>query len=249
MKSEAIRCAIKLHAEPALLARFDDPFRRLPRGITELLRLVSSDAAMQQISKKNNLNADRFKKILLNYIEAILLQDHNSDFRKLGLEQYADRSQQKRHYKLLMNIFHPDKRNNNSSQYHYYTQLISQAYKGVKSDNASFYTNPRPVSRFAVPSVKSSHTAFESSSNKFFVGNHHKIFVKKALILPSVAVFLVVLFVLFSLLASPSPQLVVKKPMLTDSVKDISSREIDLLDERRRSTLLPAGEQQQLSKN
>jgi hypothetical protein len=247
VKSEAIRCAIKLHAEPVLLARFDDPFRRLPRGITELLRLVSSDAALQQISKKNNLNASRLKKILLNYIESVLLQKSNSDFRKLGLEQQADRIQQKLHYKLLMNIFHPDKSNNNSSQYHDYTQLISQAYKQVKSDNTSFVSKPMPVSRFTMPLVKDNDIQLEST-HELFTFDRRKISMKKAFILPSIAVFLVVLFVLFSLFVSPSPQLVVKKTIPIDSVTELRSKGIDLFDEGQQSTLLSVGEQQQLSK-
>lgn len=143
MKSEAIRCAIKLHSEPELLARFNDPFRKLPRGVTELLRLVSSDIALKKISSINNLHASRFKEILINYIQTILLQENNSDLRKLGLTNSADKSQCKLHYKLLMNIFHPDKINSKTNQ-HYYTQIILQAYKNIKYNSENFILEKTP---------------------------------------------------------------------------------------------------------
>ncbi len=212
VKSEAIRCAIKLHAEPTLLARFNDPFKKLPRGVTELLRLVSSEGALKKVSTINHLDADRFKEILLSYIQTILLQENNSDLRTLGLTSSADKTQCKLHYKLLINIFHPDKINSNTNQHHY-TQIISQAYKNIKcsSKNAIVTNKKHPPNT----SAESNNFQFPRVERRFEL-KRKALVIKKYLTKPMISLFVIVIFttvVLF--ITSSSPQLIVKKQ--TDS--------------------------------
>ncbi len=222
MKSEAIRCAIKLYSEPALLVRFSDPFRQLPRGITELLRLVSSDSALKKISSLNHLHADRFKTILINYIQTVLLREENSDLRKLGLTNSADSLQCKLHYKLLMNIFHPDKTHHKTTP-HYYTQFIAQAYKNIK-------TNP-PSSDFTKISLPHRASTIKKKSNAQLNSNRTRsklknttTSIKKQLTKPVLSLFLIIIFTaIFLLLSSSSPQLTVKK---TTPIAIIPSNEI-----------------------
>ena len=244
MKSEAIRCAIKLNTEPALLARFADPQRKLPRGITELLRIVSSDAALKQISKKNNIDAIRFRKILLNYIQEVLLQDNNSGLRKLGLDQSADSSLRRLHYRLLMNVFHPDKHDNTSTSQHHYAQLISKAYKNIKNEQvAQKMVN---TSRFVVS--KENIDVYQQGGgvvSRFFIAQNNDLFVTKNWVVPVFSLFLITVFILLFVLTPSSPQMVVKK---STPIQNVASREIDLQEEKRRSTMLSIKDQQQLSK-
>jgi DnaJ-domain-containing protein 1 len=243
VKSEAIRHAIKLHNEPALLSRFSDPFRQLPDGITELLRIVSSDGALKRISNKNNLNALRFRRILLNYIETVLFQECNSDLRKLGLDQGADSALQKLHYKLLMNIFHPDKLSNDLSSPHY-AQIISKAYKRIRATNPSVTINKINASHFSTSSIERYTT-----ENNFFRLNSREIFFNPTLLISTISLFLVIISLMIFLLLPPSPQIIVKKPIGNEAFQNLTDRSIDLSDERRKSTLLEIRAQQQLSKN
>jgi hypothetical protein len=232
VKSEAIRCAIKLHTEPALLARFADPFRRLPRGITELLRIVSSETLLRQISAKNNLNATLFKKVLLNYIQAVLLKGTHSDLRKLGLEQNSNKVQRKLHYKLLMNIFHPDKFNNEPS-FHHYTQLILQAYKDVKYHQDSVISQTPNISRFSTEK----HNGIQSTNWDAFVECRKKRRSIHLFMLPALGMFLVTFLLLFLLLIPSSPKITVKKYQDIDSSQDLSEKRYYFEDRNRNLSL------------
>ena len=232
MKSEAIRCAIKLHTEPALLARFADPFRRLPRGITELLRIVSSETLLMKISAKNNLNAVLFKKVLLNYIQAVLLKGTHSELRKLGLEQSSDKIQRKLHYKLLMNIFHPDKFNNDPS-FHHYTQLILQAYKHVKYHQDSVISQTTNISRFST--VK--HNGVQSTNLDAFFEGRKKRRSMHLFMLPALGMFLVAFLLLFLLLIPSPPKITVKKYQEINASQDLSDKRYYFEDRNRNLSL------------
>ena len=205
MKSEAIRCAIKLYSEPTLLARFSDPFRKLPRGITELLRIVSSDTALKNISLKNNLHAPHLKMVLINYIQLILLQDDNSSRRKLGLDNSSDTSQAKLHYKLLMNIFHPDK----SSTYTdpKFSQIIIHAYKDLRH-NTENIKKPHPLFKVS-PSFNSPYDYSDKKTN--LLTAQQKITLGKISLIKNGAIAIVIMTFGVILLIPSSPQLVSKK--------------------------------------
>ena len=218
MKSEAIRCAVKLYAEPELLTRFNDPFHKLPRGITELLRIVASDTALKKVSSINHLHPYRFKKILLHYILTVLLQENNSDYRKLGLSYNADQAQCKLHYKLLMNIFHPDKINNEAMS-HYHTQLISRAYKNIKN-------NPLPpavLTQFSTPSLsfkRNNSFQLSEAAEQYFKLENRKLILRKYLTYPLTIIgfsLIIIFTTTFFLLSLSSPQLVIKKQLSADT--------------------------------
>jgi hypothetical protein len=234
MKSEAIRCAIKLSNEPALLARFGDRQRRLPRGITELLRIVSSDAALKQISKKNNIDAIRLREILLNYIQKVLFQDNNSDLRKLGLDQSADASLSRLHYRLLMNIFHPDKFTATSTS-HQYTQLISKAYRNIKN-NQAIANEVVDTPQFTVSTIYLDDS--QQISNKirsFFLQSNKDEFVRKNWLVPVFSIFLIGVFMMFFVIVPSSPKIVVKKT--NNFTQDVANKEINLQEEKRHSSI------------
>ncbi|HIO92643.1 MAG TPA: hypothetical protein EYG68_07335 [Leucothrix mucor] len=197
MKSEAIRCAIKLYSEPTLLARFDDPFKKLPRGITELLRIVSSESALTKVSAKNNLHASRLREILVNYIQLILLQSDNTNRRKLGLDQNSDTLQVKLHYKLLMNIFHPDKSAKDVNPR--LSQIILHAYKAIQNSPKNI-SNTTSQLNTATSQAKSYH----SGKAKTLAKSQKISFLKISIITFTIIVFGLILF-------TPStPQLISK---------------------------------------
>jgi hypothetical protein len=247
VKSEAIRHAIKLHTEPALRSRFSDPFRQLPHGITELLRIVSSESALKRISSKNDLNASRFKNILLNYIEIVLFQENNSDLRKLGLNQGADSALQKLHYKLLMNIFHPDKLSSDLSSPHY-AQVISKAYKRIRATNPSVAIDKINMPHFDLSSVGQGSSQY-TGENNFFRLKSREVLFNPTLLISTISLFLVIISLMIFLLLPPSPQIVVKKSISYDYFENKNDQSVDFSDERKNRTLFKIREQQQLSKN
>lgn len=247
MKSEAIRHAIKLNTEPELQSRFSDPFRQLPHGITELLRIVSSDSALRRVSSKNNLNASRFKTILLNYIEIVFFQKNNSDLRKLGLDQGADSALQKLHYKLLMNIFHPDKLSSDLSSPHY-AQIISKAYKRIRATNPSMAIDRINMSHFDLSSVGQDASQY-TGENNFFRLKSREVLFNPTLLISTISLFVVIISLMIFLLVPPTPQIVIKKSTSYDYFKHKNDQSVDFSDERKKSTLFKTNERQQLSKN
>ncbi len=230
MKSEAIRCAIKLYFEPTLLARFSDPFRQLPRGITELLRLVSSDKALKKISALNHLHADLFRTILINYIEIVLLREENSDLRKLGLTHKSDLAQCKLHYKLLMNIFHPDKAQHKTNP-HYYTQFITRAYKNIKNNPQSFNVTKTSLLHRASTIQKHSNAQLNSNKTRSKLRKANTV-IKKYLTKSTLSLFLLTIFTtIFLLLNSHPPQFTIKKTASIDiSPSNKTSKVVDIID-------------------
>lgn len=204
MKSEAIRCAIKLHAEPSLLARFDNPSRRLPRGITELLRIVSSNAALNTVSIHNNLDEHQLKSALIHYIQLILLKEKNSDLRKLGLDPLSNPNLYKLHYKLLMNIFHPDK----SGLDPCFSKTILRSYKSINK-NQKTNLSPSFKKKKQTPHYKQLNDSPLQSKvrqiNSFI--KHHFIL--------SILSFSLLVFIIVSIIlsASSSPRLIIKKEL------------------------------------
>lgn len=201
MKSEAIRCAIKLHTEPTSLARFSDPYRKLPRGITELLRLASSENALRTISQNNNLHETKLKEILINYIQLVLLRDENPSHRKLGLSQDSSPELRKLHYKLLINIFHPDK----SKVDPCFSIMIQQAHKDLKASTTAPSSSLNKRNHLASMHMRS------KPKRKKLLREHIK---KPSFIVPAF-----ILFALLVLLFLPNPKpLIVKKGNSLDSI-------------------------------
>ena len=231
MKSEAIRCAIKLHSEPTLLARFNDPFRKLPRGVTELLRIVSSDTALKNISLRNKLHAPHLKKVLVNYIQLVLLQDDNSNRRKLGLDNGSGVSQTKLHYKLLMNIFHPDK----SSDYidPKFSQSILHAYKNLQHNSENITKTTVPV-KTSSAYLKSKH--YYSSKNTKSSTKKRKNTLNKIGLLKSGSIAIVVMAFGLILLIPSSPQLISKKNTESPAIKNYGDKSSGWQSPRARNT-------------
>lgn len=131
MSTPAIQLAFKLAKQPDEIKVL--PETPLPRGITELLRLCSSNKHLKIFSEKNNLNPSTTKKALLNFVENFLVREENPQEKILGLKPHYTADSLKLHYQLLMKIFHPDL--SNSSQASSKTALLSKTYKDLKTQS------------------------------------------------------------------------------------------------------------------
>lgn len=147
MNTPAIHQAIQLSLYPQEMEWLCFSDAEYPEGITDLLHLCSSKKQLTEFAEKNNIDADRLKKDLLNFIEKAVLHDENSDEKRLGLNNYslnskASKEKLKRHYQLLMKIYHPDV--NASSEASHYSSFVSNAYKRLK-ENDSSTENPTEI--------------------------------------------------------------------------------------------------------
>jgi len=233
VKSEAIRCAIKLYSEPTLLARFNDPFRKLPRGITELLRIVSSDTALKNISLKNKLHAPHLKKVLINYIQLVLLQDSNSNKRKLGLDNNSNPSQAKLHYKLLMNIFHPDKSSDNIDPR--FSQTILCAYKNLQHSSENIKKTTTTSSLKKTPSPLKHKRSYSGKNTSLFKAKQ-KNALKKIGLLKSGSIAVLTMTLGLALLMPSSPQLISKKHTENPALKNYRNQSSEWKSPRARNT-------------
>jgi len=103
----------------------------LPKEITALLRLCSSDDNIKDFAKKNHTDPALLKKLLHNFIEKVLLNENNSPKKTLGLNDNLDVDLFKLHYQLLLKIYHPDR--NSSPDSAYKTARINDAYQKLKN--------------------------------------------------------------------------------------------------------------------
>jgi len=130
MGTSAIQLAFQLARQPNKVQELCIAETPLPNGITELLQLCASSKRLKQFSKNINVNAITTEKILVNFIEKVLITDENPLEKVLGLKSQYTNEKLKLHYQLLMKIFHPDL--SISAQASNKTALISKSYKELK---------------------------------------------------------------------------------------------------------------------
>lgn len=130
MSTTAIQLAFQIAKQPQEMKRLFSPATPLPNGITDLLRLCASGKQLEKFSNNINVNTITIRKILLNFIEKVMVNEKNTPEKTLGLETNFKSELLKLHYKLLMRIFHPDL--NISDQASHKTTLLSKAYRELK---------------------------------------------------------------------------------------------------------------------
>lgn len=136
MSTSAIQLAFQLAKQPKdmnWLFLSDSP---LPKGITDLLRLCASSKQLEKFSNNINVNSITIRKILVSFIEKVLVNESNSSEKILGLDPNQPKDRLKLHYRLLIRIFHPDI--SISTQASYKTSLITKAYKKQKEESQHF---------------------------------------------------------------------------------------------------------------
>ena len=131
MRTPAIQLAFQLAKQPEEMKWLTLAKTPLPTGITDLLRLCASAKRLEKFTNKININTITIRKILVNFIEKVLVNEKNSPEKILGLEADYQTKTLKLHYQLLMRIFHPDL--SISKQSSHKTSLLSEAYRELKS--------------------------------------------------------------------------------------------------------------------
>ncbi len=219
MSTTAIQLAFQLAKHPQemnWLLLNDTP---LPTGITDLLRLCSSNKRLQKFSNSINVNSITIRKILLNFIEKVLLNDSNSATKILGLEENFDPEMLKIHYQLLMRIFHPDL--NTSSEASHKMSLLSKAYKELKETTAE-----TPAEQQQFKNIKLSRTppkSFYYATQK--AEKHHSSLKNTFVIFAGMG--LVSLGIIISYLFNAQKQELIASPQQTVIAENIPSTHLD----------------------
>ena len=141
MNTTAIQQAIRLYKHPSEMQWLSFPDTLLPDGVTDLLRLSASREQLDLFVKKLQIDKEVFTKILNNFIEKVILNEKNSDEKKLGLLKEDNSEKRKLHYQLLMKIYHPDR--NTSSNAATIASDITKTYQSLK--NQEFVVNANSV--------------------------------------------------------------------------------------------------------
>jgi len=131
MRTSAIQLAFQLAKQPEEMKWLSLSKTPLPNGITDLLRLCASGKRLESFSNKININSITIRKILVNFIEKVLVNEGNSPEKTLGIGSDYKAKTLKLHYQLLMRIFHPDL--SISKQASHKSSLLSKAYKELKN--------------------------------------------------------------------------------------------------------------------
>jgi curved DNA-binding protein CbpA len=131
MTPSAIHQAIRLSKYPNEMSWLCQSNALLPDGVTELLRLASSTNKIKLFADKYHTDEEQLQKILLKFIDVVLLNESNSNEKVLGVDEQVDFDLYKTHYQLLIKIYHPDK--NTSPDAAYQTARITKAYHAVKN--------------------------------------------------------------------------------------------------------------------
>ncbi|MCF6190165.1 MAG: J domain-containing protein [Cocleimonas sp.] len=131
MTPSAIHQAIRLSKYPKEMSWICQSSAVLPEGVTELLRLCSSNEKIKEFAEKYHTDAEPLQEMLLNFVDTVLLNESNSNEKLLGINEQADTEKRKLHYQLLIKIYHPDR--NTSQDAAYQTARIATAYQELKT--------------------------------------------------------------------------------------------------------------------
>jgi len=131
MKTPALHQAIRLYKYPKEMEWLTFPESELPDGVTDLLRLCASPKKLSDFSVLFKIKESLLKKVMMHFIEEVLLTTTNPDHKFIGLNHNHDDAKRKLHYQLLMKIYHPDK--NPSEDAADKTSKITMAYKKLNT--------------------------------------------------------------------------------------------------------------------
>ena len=132
MDTSAIHLAIRLFKHPREMNWLCQPDSALPDGVTDLLRLCSSQKQLEKFAEKHHIDKAILNKMLINFIDEVILNPLNTREKQLGVNLGDSSEKYKLHYQLLMKIYHPDKNNSHSALAK--SSMISKNYQSLKSE-------------------------------------------------------------------------------------------------------------------
>lgn len=210
MNTSAIHQAIRLNKYPKEMEWLTLPDAPYPEGVTDLLQLCSSYERMEHFSLKYHIETDALRTILLNFIERVILKETNTAESLLGLEKWTEFDLLRKHYKLLIKIYHPDI--NNSSFASIQTSRITTTYNTLKKNQNATDTSFKNITLSKVPPK---HFYNPSSTVK-----QQKSSLKSAFFVMTVLALLSLTVIITQLFEQNKPQLIAK------SEGDKSTKEI-----------------------
>ena len=137
MHGRLIEFALAYYREPLRYPRLADVHHPLPAGFAAMIppfgaalapRHLSTTAAALHASPEEVLAAGRF------LIRQVLLAPGATPWRMLGFEAEAPGAQIRRHYQLLIRLFHPDRRSNLSELDTEYASRLNSAYHALRGE-------------------------------------------------------------------------------------------------------------------
>lgn len=140
MHGRLIEFALAYYREPLRYPRLADVHHPLPAGFAAMMpafgaalapRNLPATAAALNASPEEVLSAGRF------LIRQILLAPGATPWRMLGFEAEAPAAQIRRHYQLLIRLFHPDRRSNLSELDTEYASRLNSAYHALRGEAPS----------------------------------------------------------------------------------------------------------------
>lgn len=140
MHGRLIEFALAYYREPLRYPRLADVHHHLPAGFAAMMpafgaalapRNLPATAAALNASPEEVLAAGRF------LIRQVLLAPGATPWRMLGFEAEAPAAQIRRHYQLLIRLFHPDRRSNLSELDTEYASRLNSAYHALRGEAPS----------------------------------------------------------------------------------------------------------------
>ncbi len=107
---DCLSLAVAFHQAPA---RFPELMRgqgQLPEGVDVLLRLAGGGSVEEGLPTPPFISADELKSAALFFVEQVLLARDANHYRVLGVNPAASLEEIKEHHRLLMRLFHPDRK-------------------------------------------------------------------------------------------------------------------------------------------
>lgn len=210
MNISAIHQAIRFNKHPKEMEWLTSEKMKYPEGITDLLLLCSSSERMKKFSIKYHITTDTLREILLNFIEKVILKESNTAEALLGLEKDASFDLIRKHYKLLVKIFHPD--TNSSSFASIQTSRITIAYNKLKKAQSTHETQFKNITLSRVPPK-----SFRNASN---IAQQHNSSLRNAFIAMSLLAILSLTLIVTQLFSPNTSQLITKNEIAINSINN-----------------------------
>lgn len=131
MNTPAIHQALRLERNSEELAWLCFPDSDLPEGINDLLRIAASPDLLKDFAIKNDIDASELNDAVFNFIEKVMLNEKNNNYKILGLNKFSTSQAQKFHFEMLTKIYNPE--TNARPGVDYYSTLINSSYQELKN--------------------------------------------------------------------------------------------------------------------
>ena len=133
MKENALFYAIAFYQNQERYAWLKEESSPIPSDVNKLFRLLASKKVCFSFARYLKVEPSELRQIVFQFVEQVLFLPNASPFRILGLPPQADLKDCKVNYRLLMQIFHPDRLAiEGFKEATDHSARISEAYRQIK---------------------------------------------------------------------------------------------------------------------